>query len=84
MNPASATIYVRNLAMMLEGKTLKRTMSAQSFAIYLDRIADDYNAVTLKKAIDSARSHVAYYNALGRGSLNQVALICDKAEARLH
>ncbi len=81
MNPTSATIYVRNLSAMLDGKTLKRTMSAPSFAWYLDRIRQDFGPEAAAVAIASVRAHVDYYATLGRGNLRQVNLVCDSAEA---
>ena len=83
MNPSSAAIYVRNLRTMLEGKTLKRTMSASSFTTYLERIAADYGSSAARAAIGSVRSHVQYYNALGNGSRNGLVAVCDEAEARI-
>lgn len=81
MNRTSATIYIGNLAPMLEGKTLKRTMSAPSFAYFLNRIREDYGPTSLAKAVASVRAHVDYYATLGRGNLRQVSEICDAAEA---
>ena len=83
MNATSATIYIRNLGLMLEGKTFKRTMNGQSFAIYLDRIGEDYGDPVLSKALAATRAHVNYYGSLGRGNLRQVSGICDAVEARL-
>jgi 5-methylcytosine-specific restriction enzyme A len=83
MNATSATIYVRNLGLMLEGKILKRTMSAPSFAIYLDRISEDYGCQVLARALKSTRAHVDYYGSLGRGNLRRVGEICDLMQARL-
>ena len=68
---------------MLDGKTLKRTMSAPSFIIYLDRIAKDFGFDAGRKAIGAVRSHVDYYGSLGKGNLRSVAAACDAVEAKL-
>ncbi len=82
MNPASALIYVRNLRSMLNGITFKRTMSARSFAVYLDRISDDFGSIAARAALASVRGHIEYYNSLGRGNLNEVAEVCNIAAAK--
>lgn len=70
MNRNSASDYINNLGLMLDGLVYKRTNSAIATEYYLKKIAQDYSVAQFENALKSVALHISYYE-----DLRQVNLI---------
>lgn len=72
MNQTSAKDYIYVFSKMMDGTGYKRTINQKATKFYLDGIKRDYGDRQLTIALQSVEKHVAYYGALGNGSLNSI------------
>ncbi|MBT2583151.1 hypothetical protein [Planococcus sp. ISL-109] len=72
MNKTSARDYIYVFSKMMEGSEYKRTINQKATKFYLDGIKRDYGNNQLTVALRAVEKHVAYYEALGRGSLTSI------------
>lgn len=72
MNQTSAKDYIYVFSKMMDGTGYKRTINQKATKFYLDGIKRDYGNRQLTVALQSVEKHVAYYEALGRGSLTSI------------
>lgn len=83
MNRSSATDYIRNFKQMMVGRQYHRTLNTYSTEYYLDQILAEFGAETATKALAAVRSHLEYYEKLGRGRLLGLSVLCDSFEMKV-
>ena len=61
MSRASALMYIKTFSAIRNGKCYTRTINKIATRYFLERIFEEYNIEELKKALDSVRSHIMYF-----------------------
>lgn len=84
MNEASASDYIRNFRQMLSGKAYHRTLNAFSTELYLRNILADFDEAAARRALQSVRAHVVYYEGISRSRMPGIRKLCDSFEEDLN
>jgi 5-methylcytosine-specific restriction protein A len=69
MNVGSAAIYLQVYEHLKDGETFTRTLKAESFDFFLDRLLNDFGNSQLLKALTALKNHIDYYESTHNGKL---------------
>jgi hypothetical protein len=69
MNVGSAAIYLQVYEHLKDGETFTRTLKAESFDYFLDRLLYDFGNSQLFKALTALNKHIDYYESTHIGKL---------------
>ena len=58
MNTNSSKMYINNIRVMCEGRTVKRAMKAPDFRIFVDYIRENFDEDTFRRAVEAYTKHV--------------------------
>lgn len=72
MNRGSARDFIQNYARMRSGQRYTRTLNGFATNYFLDQIEKRHGKEHLSIALHAVRQHVAYYESLGHGRLNNI------------
>ena len=78
MNVGSARVYMNNFRLIIEGKTFKRTLNADSMEYLLTRINKDFGAEKFALAIEALEGHIDYYESCHPGELTKLRKVLAK------
>lgn len=79
MSKGSASDYITIFLAMMEGREYQRTMKIDATRYFLDQIQSDYGMEAHRRALESCKKHVAYYNKLGNGNLSGLQQIIEES-----
>ena len=77
MSRGSASDYVNNLKLMMEGARYTRTNNIETTKYYLKKISEDYGNESLRNALTAIQKHIEYYESLNHGKLPGIKSILD-------
>jgi len=77
MNEGSARIYFQVYQHLVDGQQFTRTVSAESFNYYLDKIYNDFGADKLTIALTALRNHIDYFEEVQNTRMGKVRQIYD-------
>lgn len=75
MNLGSARDFIQNYAKMRSGQRYTRTLNGFATNLFLKQIEKRHGLAQLAVALHAVRQHVAYYESLGHGRLNNIRQI---------
>jgi predicted HNH restriction endonuclease len=78
MNGGSAAIYLQVYEHLKDGETFTRTLKAESFDYFLDRLLNDFGSSQLLKALTALKNHIEYYESTHRGKLLLIRELYEK------
>lgn len=78
MNVGSAAIYLQVYAHLKDGDTFTRTLKAESFDYFLDRLQNDFGNSQLFKALTALKNHIEYYESTHKGKLLLIRELHEK------
>lgn len=82
MNRNSAFMYICGVKNLLEGKAVKRAISAKALRKYLTAIDAEFGAPGLANALQATRASIAYRESCHLPSESMIAL-CDEFQKKL-
>jgi 5-methylcytosine-specific restriction protein A len=82
LNRNSALNFIADYGHMMQGENFQRAMSAPAVDYFLDRIRDTRGVDALRKALDSMRLHVDYYEGVRKVHLAKMRAVIEKHESR--
>lgn len=78
MNERSASIYLQVYRYLKQGETFTRTLKAESFEYFLDRLLNEFGNSQLLKSLTALKNHIEYYESTHSGKLLLIRGIHEK------
>lgn len=72
LNTGTARDFIQNYAKMRSGQRYTRTLNGFATSHFLDQIQERHGKEQLSVALHAVRQHIAYYESLGHGRLNNI------------
>lgn len=78
VNQASAGDYIYDYRCLMEGKEFHRAMSVPAMRYFLEQIRAEHGDFALRRAVQSLRAHIQYYEGYTGGRMHQMRELADE------